>query len=497
MISNPYFIWILSLVNLAILCMAFLFTYESFREQEPRAPKWGAALMAFHILFGVLILSWPPARLPIAWFLGIGVAVQGLFLIPYKGKAAKAKHAADYLYGDGTGFKQADERDMMFARNTMIPGSKQYENYYQAHPGKKAYDDGRRAVGGPLGKTGSIDGRYQPNVAMLVSSIEFPMMLGDKAYVDPETSLSRSIYLSKEDAKTGAEIDPAKATKIVKKWAQHLGADLVGVCKIDPRWAYSHRGRIHYDDWENWGKEIPEPLPYAVVVATEMNDDMVRSAPHTPTLVESGYNYARGAYITTILSRWFGAMGYKAVAQHNRHYDTLEVPLAIDAGLGELGRFGYLIADKFGPRVRLFAVQTDMPLVPDKPVDLGAEKFCEVCLKCGESCPSKSIPIEREKKVDRGIERWSLNAETCFAYWGKIGTDCCICMAICPFSRPNRTIHRFVKFMLRHSTLARVVFPYIDNILYGRRWKPRKALDWMDYPKGASSKEVPIFEADA
>ena len=497
MISDPYFIWILFLVNSTILCMASLFTYESNREQEPRAPKWGAALMAFHVLLGVLILSWPAARLPIAWFLGIGVAVQGLFLIPYKGKTAGPKHAAAYLYGDGTGFKQADERDMMFARNTMKPGSKQYEDYYQSHPEKKDYDDGRRAVGGPLGKTGSIDGRYQPNVAMLVCSIEFPMMLGDKAYVDPETSLSRSIYLSKEDAKTGAEIDPAKATHIVKKWAQHLGADLVGVCKIDPRWAYSHRGRIHYDDWENWGKEIPEPLPYAVVVATEMNDDMVRSAPHTPSLVESGYNYARGAYITTILSRWFGAMGYKAVAQHNRHYDTLEVPLAIDAGLGELGRFGYLIADKFGPRVRLFAVQTDMPLVPDKPVDLGAEKFCEVCLKCGESCPSKSIPIEREKKVDRGIERWSLNPETCFAYWGKIGTDCCICMAICPFSRPNRAIHRFVKFMLRNSTLARVVFPYIDNILYGRRWKPRKALDWMDYPKGAGAKEVPIFEADA
>jgi reductive dehalogenase len=497
MISNPSFIWILSLVNLAIICMALLFTYESIREQEPRAPKWGAALTALHILLGILILSWPAARVPIAGFLGIGVAVQAVFLIPYNGKAARPKYAVDYLYGDGTGFKQADERDMMFARNTMKPGSKQYEDYYQAHPEKKDYDDQRRAVGGPLGKTGAIDGRYQPNVAMLVSSIEFPMMLGDKAVVDPETSLSRSIYLSKEDAKTGAAIDPAKATKIVKKWAQHLGADLVGVCKIDPRWAYSHRGRIHYDDWENWGKEIPEPLPYAVVVATEMKADMVRSAPHTPTLVESGYNYARGAYITTILSRWFGAMGYKAVAQHNRHYDTLEVPLAIDAGLGELGRFGYLIADKFGPRVRLFAVQTDMPLVPDKPVDLGAEKFCEVCLKCGESCPSKSIPIEREKKVSRGIERWSLNAETCFAYWGKIGTDCCICMAICPFSRPNRTIHRFVKFMLRKSPLARVVFPYIDNILYGRRWKPRKALDWMDYPKGASSKEVPIFEADA
>jgi hypothetical protein len=70
-------------------------------------------------------------------------------------------------------------------------------------------------------------------------------------------------------------------------------------------------------------------------------------------------------------------------------------------------------------------------------------------------------------------------------------------MAICPFSRPNRSIHKFVRFMLRNSHLARVVFPYIDNILYGRKWKPRSALDWMDYPKGASSEGVPVFDADA
>ena len=104
MISNPAFIWILSLVNLAIICMALLFTYESNREQEPRAPKWGAALTAFHILLGILILSWPAARFPIAWFLGIGVALQAVFLIPFNAKAAGPKHAADYLYGDGTEF---------------------------------------------------------------------------------------------------------------------------------------------------------------------------------------------------------------------------------------------------------------------------------------------------------------------------------------------------------------------------------------------------------
>ena len=497
MTFDSTFVWILSLVNLGILGMAGLFTYESIREQEPRAPKFGAAAVVFHICLGLLILFWPPIRVVAAWFLGFGLALQVVFLIPYRGKTNAPKSAADHLAGDGKDFETADERDMVFSRNTMKPGSESYEAYYKAHPEKKAYDDARRSRGGPLGKPGTIDGRYRPNVSMLVSSIDFPIMLGDKAYVDPASAASRSHFITKEDAETRAEIEPAKATKIVKGWAKHLGADLVGVCKIDPRWAYSHRGRIHYDDWENWGKEIPEPLPYAVVVATEMDYDFVKSAPHTPTMVESGYNYARGAYITTILSRWFGAMGYKAIAQHNRHFDMLMVPLAIDAGLGELGRFGYLMADKYGPRVRLFAVQTNMPLVPDTPIDMGAEKFCEVCVKCGESCPSKSIPQEREKTVDRGIERWRLNDETCFEYWGKIGTDCCMCMAICPFSRPNRTIHRFVRFMLRNNALARVVFPYIDNILYGRQWKPRKALDWMDYPKGASSKGVPIFEADA
>ncbi len=142
------------------------------------------------------------------------------------------------------------------------------------------------------------------------------------------------------------------------------------------------------------------------------------TAPHTPAVVESGYNYARGAYITTILSQWFGRMGYRAVAKHNRHYDLLMVPLAVDAGLGELGRQGYLIADKFGPRIQLFAVQTDMPLVPDLPVDLGAEKFYERCFKCAESCPSRSIPRERRKTVERGLLRWKLNDDSYFDYFG-------------------------------------------------------------------------------
>lgn len=116
------------------------------------------------------------------------------------------------------------------------------------------------------------------------------------------------------------------------------------------------------------------------------------------------------------------------------------VPLAIDAGLGEIGRFGYVISGKVGPRARLFAVTTDMPLEPDWPVDISADEFCRVCKKCALSCPSHSIPAG-EKTVHNGVEKWKMDEMSCFDYWGRVGTDCSICMEVCPFSRPNKSVH--------------------------------------------------------
>jgi len=36
---------------------------------------------------------------------------------------------------------------------------------------------------------------------------------------------------------------------------------------------------------------------------------------------------------------------------------------------------GYLITKELGPGVRIGAVTTDLPLIPDKPVDIGVEDF--------------------------------------------------------------------------------------------------------------------------
>lgn len=461
---------ILFIANLVILAMTILFTYESNREQEPRAPKFGIIGILLHLLIASFILAIPQSHIIISVYFGLLIITGVIFLVPTRANPQVLLGTKGFIVGDISRF---DERDEVFARNeTLQPDRKEYQLYYKAHPELKERDDRRRAVGGDLGNPGSIDNCHPPNMGMIFSTFEMSYFLLPHTVAEP---------IEHQETEIRTEMDPERATEIVKGFALQLGAGLVGVCKVDKRWIYSHRGEIHMDNWEDWGTEIDmEHLDYAVVVAVEMDNDLVISAPHTPTVVESSRNYAKESYITTTLAHWFANMGYHGSAQMVMHYDALMVPLAVEAGLGQLGRQGYLIAEKYGTRVRLGAVLTDMPLVPDKPIDLGVEEFCKTCLKCAESCPSSSIPLG-EKSVVNGTQRWKLNEESCHDYWGKAGTDCAVCMAICPFGRPNRSFHRLVKWILKKSRLARLVLPYIDNIIYGRKWKPRTVPDWINY----------------
>jgi reductive dehalogenase len=453
-------------VNALLLAAAGLFTWESYREKEPRAPFVGLCVCGLLAALGVAGALLPAARPGIGAFLGLVVFFGLLLLIPGATNPKALKGGVGYAVGEIARF---DERDLVFARNRSLPpGSEVYRRYYEEHPEREAPDAARRGKGGVVGRVGAIDDGYRPNVAMIGACFDMPPVFGPLAEAAPPAG------------STPTKIDPGRAATIVKGLARRIGADLVGICRVNPAWAYSRRGEIFYGNWAEWGREIPAPLPYAVVVATEMDHGNVGAGPHTPALFESAFNYGKGAFVTTILARWFAGMGYRAAAQHSRHYDLNLVPLAIDAGLGEIGRFGYLISEGFGPRVRLFAVTTDMALQTDAPVDLGVEGFCRRCRKCADACPSRSIPAG-EKRVVNGIEKWTLNAESCFDYWAKVGTDCSVCMGVCPFSRPNRGIHRLARRTIRRSHLARSGFPGIDNFLYGKRWKPRPVDEWIDF----------------
>ncbi|MFC1580415.1 reductive dehalogenase [Thermodesulfobacteriota bacterium] len=276
------------------------------------------------------------------------------------------------------------------------------------------------------------------------------------------------------------EMSPEEASERVKGFTRKLGADLVGITEIDPLWLYSRRGEIFHENWEDWGKEVANTHKYAIVFGTEMSFSVISAAPHTPISIESSTQYAKGAFIATSLAKYLANLGYSATANHLRYYDALMVPLAVDAGLGELARHGYMITKKLGPRLRLGAVTTDIPLVPDRPVDIGVEDFCRICKKCAVCCPSHSIP-EQDQDIHNGTRRWKLNAETCFDYWGKVGTGCNICMRVCPWSHARTFPHKLIVEWVARNHLARRIFNLMDDVFYGKKPKARSGPRWAKY----------------
>jgi reductive dehalogenase len=371
--------------------------------------------------------------------------------------------------------KRVDERTHVFARSRSLrPDSQEFKAFYREHPEYEEYDTRRREMGGPLGHFGTIDSPHEgPNVAATLASGAMPMYLGTPEKVKPEP---HSVMKEKRVILT-----PEEATERVKGYARNRGADLVGITELNPLWLYSHRGEIFYENWEDWGREIKVEHQYAVVFAMQMSFEMVGTGPHSPTMIESMGNYAKGAYIATQLASFIANLGYSATASHFRHYEALMVPLAVDAGLGELGRLGYLITKELGPRVRLGVVTTDLPLVPDKPVDIGVDDFCSICKKCAVCCPSHSIPVEKDKTVVNGLLRWKLNDETCFEYWGKIGTDCNICMRVCPWSHARTFPHKLIVMFITRNRLARRIFSVMDDIFYGKKPKSKAPPTWAQF----------------
>lgn len=452
------------------------FFISSIWEKEPRATVFSGlqflGMLALPVLFFLLIgIGFFKSGIGISVLIAVYIAgIVAAFQLLRKTKANP--RAIDGTKGFVVGeVSQFDERDQVFARNRALhPGSEQYKTYYEAHPERESIDAERREKGGPIGQPGIIDNPHGgPNVAATLASLNMPHYLSTPEKVTPQ------IHFFLKGKKL--ELSPEEATERVKGFTRHLGADMVGITEINPLWVYSHRGEIFHENWEDWGKEIKLEHKYAIVFAEEMSFEMVGPAPHTPTTMESMNNYAKGAYISTQLAAFIANLGYSATADHLRHYDAILPPLAVDAGLGEMGRLGYLMTKEFGPRIRLSAVTTDLPLATDKPIDIGVEDFCRICKKCAVCCPSGSIPMEDLVEVN-GTLRWKLNDETCFKYWGKIGTDCCICMKVCPWSHARTFPHKVIVWLITRNAFSRRIFSIMDDIFYGKRPKPKVAPKW-------------------
>jgi ferredoxin len=223
-------------------------------------------------------------------------------------------------------------------------------------------------------------------------------------------------------------------SKKIKSAGRFYGADLIGITRLNRFWVYSHSyNRL---TGQNDSIRLPKQCKFAIVMAIEMDYDKFAMS-DIGASAATGLGYSQMTFVSSLLAQFVRNLGYQAFPCGN---DTaLSIPLAIDAGLGELGRNGLLITPQFGPRVRLCKVLTNLPLKLDKPIDFGVEEYCEKCKKCLKNCPVHAISEDKTANAttmsnSSGILKWPVNGERCFSFWCEIGMDCSICIKVCPFN---------------------------------------------------------------
>ncbi len=208
---------------------------------------------------------------------------------------------------------------------------------------------------------------------------------------------------------------------------------------------------------------------------------MIKYYPSYIADTATGMGYSRMAIANAQLSAFIRGLGFETV-DCSINDVALSIPLALLAGLGDLGRNGLLITPQFGPRLRLSKVLTDLPLVPDAPIDFGVTEFCTVCKKCTELCPSHAIMSGERTAQARtasnvaGELKWPLQAEKCRMYWAQANKPCSTCIACCPYNKPNSMFHRTVRWFTDNARWADLFYIWADNLFgYGR---PVKAEDF-------------------
>ena len=418
--------------------------FVSWRERENRATVWtllvGGLLGLLYLSPAVWGLFYPPLVIVVLLFLPLFALL--LFFLPYR-KTFNMNNKNPHRF---------DERDTMFAREELQPGTEPYRKYYQSHSRELELDRRWRELPGLLSRKASL---YDPEIFPAADG-NFKTIAGERHLVDGTV------------AEQQKEVDARQMSDDLKRWLKDKGAVAAGVTRLRDYHLYSHRGR-----GEQYGRKVRNRHRYAIAFLVEMRKEFIDCAPYAPTVWESSWQYLVSGRMAIALARQIRGMGYPARAHIDGNYELICPLVARDAGLGEIGRMGLLMSPVYGPRVRIAVVTTDLPLVPDaRSRDTSMITFCEHCRKCAACCPSQAIPFGDREEID-GVLRWRIRSEACFEYWCRSGTDCARCLAVCPYAHNVNLFHNLIRWAIHRSPLFGRLAAPLDDLFYGRQPRPK------------------------
>ena len=215
---------------------------------------------------------------------------------------------------------------------------------------------------------------------------------------------------------------PREAADHLKAKVLEFGADIVGICEIEPSDVYR-------------GRTVTER--YAIAVGQRMSWLEFQVVPSLESATECLRVYFTLGETVIRLAAHLRSLGHPCKVEHPiGDSDLLHIPIGLKAGFGELGRHGSIIHPKLGPLFRMGSVITSLALATDAPIDAGIAKFCNTCRACRIYCPANAIPHQRSLEAGKdhlGNDRYVVDTGRCFPYFAK-HQYCSICLPVCVYN---------------------------------------------------------------
>jgi reductive dehalogenase len=268
-------------------------------------------------------------------------------------------------------------------------------------------------------------------------------------------------------------LDAKRNADNIKAALYFLGADAVGISRC-PEWAYYSHDAV--------GEPLPAYHPNAISVIIDQGHETMEGASGDDWIAcsQSMRAYLRFSLLGGIIGDQIRNLGYGARVHTVMDGEVLQPPLLLLSGLGEVSRIGEVILNPYlGPRLKSGVITTDMPLLHDRPIDFGLQKFCEQCNKCARECPSGAITAG-PKRMFNGYEIWKSDSQKCTTYriTQAAGAMCGRCMKTCPWNLEGLFAEAPFRWLATHVPAAAKHLARLDDRLGHGSINPVKQWWW-------------------
>jgi len=301
---------IIQILLIIVVAIIFIFLFwagiVSFKENEFRASSRFFILSFLSPIpyLVILLFSFPYQFELELVLLAITIFFPLMFFLPI---------SRNTVYQQTNPATRIDERDTMFSRNELRPGSKAFEEYYRNNTDKKAADDGFRSKAGLL-KPGSS--HYNT----------FHFASADASFETIEALRNKVNGPVNQDH---VKVEPERITNYIRQWSRKLGTLDCGITRLKDYHLYSVGGRA-----ERRNKPVVNSHKYALAFTVEMDKTMMDSAPSGSIVMESGQQYLESGKIALQVASFIRNLGYEARAHIDGNYEVVCPLVARDAGLG-------------------------------------------------------------------------------------------------------------------------------------------------------------------